>query len=175
MLPLAVRGLRACPFQAFRAGSRNPCLHTPLIYSLRFPPPRLAVSNIKPRFFGHLAGNNPNKASPQKQAQQIPKPVPEQQPKEDIHPTRAEQRRSDWAIIKQLFANVWPKDDWRTRGTVVLGFVLLFSAKVCLPPSPPRTPNSCYHSFSTSKYHPSSRMLSTLSMSTSPLVQLHGS
>ncbi|EAU83155.1 iron-sulfur clusters transporter ATM1 [Coprinopsis cinerea okayama7 len=46
------------------------------------------------------------------------------------NPTRAEQRRTDWIIVKRLMTNVWPKDDWRTRGTVVLGFILLISAKL---------------------------------------------
>ncbi|XP_006459611.1 hypothetical protein AGABI2DRAFT_184231 [Agaricus bisporus var. bisporus H97] len=49
---------------------------------------------------------------------------------EEKHPTQAEQRRSDWKIVKQLFSIVWPKDDWRTRGTVIFGFALLFSAKL---------------------------------------------
>ncbi|KAH6913480.1 iron-sulfur clusters transporter ATM1 [Coprinopsis sp. MPI-PUGE-AT-0042] len=46
------------------------------------------------------------------------------------NPTKSEQRRSDWAIIKRLMTNVWPKNDWRTRGTVLFGFILLVSAKV---------------------------------------------
>lgn len=57
-------------------------------------------------------------------------PKPEEKEKE---PTKEEQRRSDWIIIKRLMSNVWPKNDWRTRGTVLFGFVLLVSAKVRLP------------------------------------------
>lgn len=45
-------------------------------------------------------------------------------------PTRAEQRRSDWGIIKRLLGNVWPRNDWKTRGTVLFGFGLLVSGKV---------------------------------------------
>jgi ABC transporter ATM len=45
-------------------------------------------------------------------------------------PTRAEQRRSDWGITKRLLVNVWPKNDWKTRWTVLLGFGLLVSSKV---------------------------------------------
>ncbi|KAF9001584.1 P-loop containing nucleoside triphosphate hydrolase protein [Cyathus striatus] len=45
-------------------------------------------------------------------------------------PTKAEQRRTDWHIIKKLMVNVWPKDDWKTRATVIMGFVLLISAKL---------------------------------------------
>ncbi|KAF5359697.1 hypothetical protein D9756_003573 [Leucocoprinus leucothites] len=69
--------------------------------------------------------------SPLKSAEK-PKANPKQgSPKEEVqYPTKAEQRRNDWIIVKQLFADVWPKDDWRTRGTVLLGFVLLISAKL---------------------------------------------
>ncbi|TEB34600.1 iron-sulfur clusters transporter ATM1 [Coprinellus micaceus] len=49
---------------------------------------------------------------------------------ETKEPSKKEQRRSDWVIIKRLMSNVWPKNDWRTRGTVLFGFVLLVSAKV---------------------------------------------
>ena len=52
-------------------------------------------------------------------------------PKAEVkEPSKEEQRRSDWVIIKRLMSNVWPKNDWRTRGTVLFGFVLLVSAKV---------------------------------------------
>jgi len=54
---------------------------------------------------------------------------PPDAPPSDI-PTQAEQRRSDWSIIKRLMINVWPKNDWKTRWTVILGFALLVSAKV---------------------------------------------
>ncbi|KAF9463913.1 P-loop containing nucleoside triphosphate hydrolase protein [Collybia nuda] len=45
-------------------------------------------------------------------------------------PTAKEQRESDWGIITKLLVNVWPKNDWKTRGTVLLGFALLISGKV---------------------------------------------
>ncbi|OAX41496.1 P-loop containing nucleoside triphosphate hydrolase protein [Rhizopogon vinicolor AM-OR11-026] len=41
-----------------------------------------------------------------------------------------EQRRKDWMIVRRLMSHVWPKDDWRTRGRVVLGFGLLIAGKV---------------------------------------------
>jgi len=49
--------------------------------------------------------------------------------KDDI-PTRSEQRRSDWVITKRLLVHVWPKNNWKTRWTVLLGFGLLISSKV---------------------------------------------
>ncbi|KAG0696220.1 P-loop containing nucleoside triphosphate hydrolase protein [Suillus ampliporus] len=41
-----------------------------------------------------------------------------------------QQRRKDWMIVKRLMSHVWPKDDWGTRGRVVLGFGLLIAGKV---------------------------------------------
>ena len=52
-------------------------------------------------------------------------------------PTAAEQRRTDWTIVKRLMINVWPKNDWKTRLTVVFGFLLLVTAKVNAAPPPP--------------------------------------
>lgn len=48
-------------------------------------------------------------------------------------PTPSEQRKSDWGITKRLLVNVWPKNDWKTRWTVLLGFGLLVSSKVSVP------------------------------------------
>ncbi len=58
-----------------------------------------------------------------------PKDTKTAQPTPEI-PTQAEQRRIDWGIVKRLMVNVWPKNDWRTRLTVLGGFALLVSAKV---------------------------------------------
>lgn len=44
--------------------------------------------------------------------------------------TNAEQRKRDWAIVRRLVVHIWPKDDWATRGRVVLGVGLLISGKV---------------------------------------------
>lgn len=99
------------------------------LISPRLPPKYTAPLRLSLRSFQHLAPENPKPVQPK----QTPPPNPAQKspPKEeDTHPTNAEQRKSDWKIIKQLLANVWPKNDWRTRGTVLLGFVLLVSAKV---------------------------------------------
>ncbi|KAF5342594.1 hypothetical protein D9611_002003 [Ephemerocybe angulata] len=82
------------------------------------------------RFFGHMAGwqDPPKPTEPTPAA--VPKPDANAKPPNNEHPTREEQRRSDWTIIKRLMTNVWPKNDWKTRGTVLLGFVLLVSAKL---------------------------------------------
>ncbi|KIJ66850.1 hypothetical protein HYDPIDRAFT_85623 [Hydnomerulius pinastri MD-312] len=51
-------------------------------------------------------------------------------PAESDHISAKEQRRNDWMIVRKLIGNVWPKDDWSTRGRVVLGFALLIGGKV---------------------------------------------
>lgn len=53
-------------------------------------------------------------------------------PSHDSIPTNAQQRRTDWRIVKRLMINVWPRNDWKTRLTVLGGFGLLVSAKVRL-------------------------------------------
>ncbi|KAH9169570.1 P-loop containing nucleoside triphosphate hydrolase protein [Lactarius sanguifluus] len=44
--------------------------------------------------------------------------------------SNAEQRRRDWAIVRRLAVHIWPKNDWGTRGRVVLGVGLLVSGKL---------------------------------------------
>lgn len=46
--------------------------------------------------------------------------------------SNAEQRRRDWAIVRRLAVHIWPKNDWGTRGRVVLGVGLLVCGKVRL-------------------------------------------
>ena len=60
-----------------------------------------------------------------------PTPPPDSSSHDSI-PTNAQQRRTDWRIIKRLMINVWPRNDWKTRLTVLGGFGLLVSAKVRL-------------------------------------------
>ena len=84
-------------------------------------PPQSPWNACRARLFGHMAG--PKEPPKAEQPKSEPKPPAD-------NPTRAEQRRTDWTIIKRLLTNVWPKNDWKTRGTVLFGFVLLVSAKV---------------------------------------------
>ncbi|KAH9080663.1 P-loop containing nucleoside triphosphate hydrolase protein [Lactarius deliciosus] len=44
--------------------------------------------------------------------------------------SNAVQRRRDWAIVRRLAVHIWPKNDWGTRGRVVLGVGLLVSGKL---------------------------------------------
>ncbi|TFY64132.1 hypothetical protein EVJ58_g2833 [Rhodofomes roseus] len=46
------------------------------------------------------------------------------------HVSQAEQRKKDWSIVKRLVENIWPKNDWSTRGRVLLGFGLLIGGKL---------------------------------------------
>ncbi|KAF8324651.1 iron-sulfur clusters transporter ATM1 [Amanita rubescens] len=59
-----------------------------------------------------------------------PPPPPASPPPPSPEPTLAQQRKSDWAIIKRLLENVWPRGDWKTRGTVLFSFGLLVGSKL---------------------------------------------
>jgi hypothetical protein len=92
-------------------------------------PQRLAVPRHW-RPFRHLAQET--KSAPQSSAaapasSESPPPPPT---KSKVVITNAEQRRRDWSIIRRLAVHIWPKDDWETRGRVVLGVGLLISGKV---------------------------------------------
>ncbi|KAI0366152.1 P-loop containing nucleoside triphosphate hydrolase protein [Pilatotrama ljubarskyi] len=80
------------------------------------------------RYFQHLA------LPPQKTGTAAPQP-PKTQAKEDlggdaVHVSQAEQRKRDWNIVRKLTENLWPKDDWKTRGRVLFGFGLLVGGKL---------------------------------------------
>ncbi|KAF8730637.1 hypothetical protein AX14_005326 [Amanita brunnescens Koide BX004] len=68
---------------------------------------------------GNALQNTPPKQAP---------PQPDAPKETDL--TLAQQRKSDWAIIKRLLENVWPRGDWKTRGTVIFSFALLVGSKV---------------------------------------------
>ncbi|KAK2460266.1 hypothetical protein APHAL10511_007655 [Amanita phalloides] len=68
-------------------------------------------------------------AKPQPPSLPSASPVANAKP-EEAEPTLAQQRKSDWAIIKRLLENVWPRGDWKTRGTVLFSFTLLVGSKV---------------------------------------------
>ncbi|KAF9223640.1 P-loop containing nucleoside triphosphate hydrolase protein [Gyrodon lividus] len=73
----------------------------------------------------HLRTKTTTKSTTIKQPDAAPSP----QTQSD-HVSAKEQRRKDWAVVRKLILNVWPKNDWSTRGRVVLGFALLISGKV---------------------------------------------
>ncbi|KAK1231551.1 Iron-sulfur clusters transporter atm1, mitochondrial [Marasmius sp. AFHP31] len=91
------------------------------------------------RTYGHLASGNPQERknaadASKKEATTLTKPK-EPSTSSDILSeaaplTQAQERRNNWTVVKRLMANVWPKNDWKTRGTVVLGFFLLFGGKL---------------------------------------------
>ncbi|KAI0761001.1 P-loop containing nucleoside triphosphate hydrolase protein [Trametes elegans] len=80
------------------------------------------------RLYQNLA---PHSQKPELAAPQPPKPKPKQDLGGDaIHISQAEQRKRDWNIVRKLTQNLWPKDDWKTRGRVLLGFGLLVGGKL---------------------------------------------
>jgi len=80
-------------------------------------------AQLLPRL-GRAFGKSAPQGKPDTPAKHPPPPPPK-------IPTQAEQRKTDFSIAKRLLVNVWPKDDWKTRSTVLGGFGLLITAKVC--------------------------------------------
>ncbi|KAI0635569.1 P-loop containing nucleoside triphosphate hydrolase protein [Trametes polyzona] len=80
------------------------------------------------RNFQHLSQQPPKTdAAPS----QPPKPQPKQDlGGEAVHISQSEQRKRDWSIVRRLAQNLWPKDDWKTRGRVLFGLGLLVGGKL---------------------------------------------
>lgn len=104
------------------------------IFPHRCLPPRLVV----PRLFRHLAAQDA-KSTPQSSSTasaaasaSVTESPPQPTSTSKATISNAEQRRRDWAIVRRLLVHIWPKDDWETRGRVVLGVGLLISGKVRL-------------------------------------------
>jgi hypothetical protein len=108
-----------------------------------FPHPCLPPRSVAPhpwRLFRHLAAQDA-KSPPQSSTTPAAAPgvneSPLPTPTSKATISNAEQRRRDWAIVRRLLVHIWPKDDWETRGRVVLGVGLLISGKVRLSLLPP--------------------------------------
>ncbi|KAI9431073.1 P-loop containing nucleoside triphosphate hydrolase protein [Lactarius indigo] len=68
------------------------------------------------------------KSAPKSTTTVAPKEATPAAPKAAV--SNAEQRRRDWAIVRRLAVHIWPKNDWGTRGRVVLGVGLLVGGKL---------------------------------------------
>jgi hypothetical protein len=115
--------VRSGPCQRLRAGFSTSALLPPL-----FPSPQSPQRQTPRRFrgFRHLTHQPNNTSQSTTATRESPPPAPS--PVASI--TNAEQRRRDWAIVRRLAVHIWPKDDWGTRGRVVLGVGLLIGGKV---------------------------------------------
>jgi hypothetical protein len=107
------------------------------------PHPCLPLRSVAPhpcRLFRHLAAQDA-KSAPQSSSPAAPaagvNESPQPTPTSKATISNAEQRRRDWSIVRRLFVHIWPKDDWATRGRVVLGVGLLICGKVRLSSLPP--------------------------------------
>jgi hypothetical protein len=89
-------------------------------------PPRPLAVPLNSRAFRYFAQQENEKSVPT-----TPQQVTPAAPKTAV--SNAEQRRRDWAIVRRLAVHIWPKNDWGTRGRVVLGVGLLVCGKVRLP------------------------------------------
>lgn len=104
---------------------------TPRISVFERPCLRPLVGGI--RTFQHMARQSERPASSSATSTSSSSTLRNENAKSKLEPTAAEQRRTDWTIVKRLMVNVWPKNDWKTRLTVVFGFLLLVTAKVYMP------------------------------------------
>ncbi|KAJ3912781.1 P-loop containing nucleoside triphosphate hydrolase protein [Lentinula edodes] len=89
---------------------------------------RIQERRINHRFFQNLAPED--RPKPPRNGPASTSTADTLNPLEQPQITAAQERRSNWRIIKNLMVNVWPKNDWKTRGTVILGFAFLISGKV---------------------------------------------
>ncbi|KAF9067430.1 iron-sulfur clusters transporter ATM1 [Rhodocollybia butyracea] len=123
--------------QIFRGSARSRL--TPNFRNLQtFRTAKFVRSGLHPhttscRLYQNSASVNEPKAQSQKNDQASnskSESAPASHSLEPPQATAAQERRSNWKIIRSLMVNVWPKGDWKTRGTVILGFVFLISGKV---------------------------------------------
>jgi hypothetical protein len=118
-VPVLPSGMARPLFQLARRLVQAPSIHRSFL---------LARPGLFQRQFRHsnIFSNKSIKPTPTP-----PPPPPATPPPPSPEPTLAQQRKSDWAIIKRLLENVWPRGDWKTRGTVLFSFGLLVGSKVC--------------------------------------------
>ncbi|KAF9243531.1 P-loop containing nucleoside triphosphate hydrolase protein [Melanogaster broomeanus] len=95
------------------------------LYSQLLRPRRSAALPARFSTSSRLSAETANQPKPPKRPDAAPN-----SPTESDHVSAKEQRRQDWMVVRNLLRNVWPKDDWSTRGRVVLGFALLIGGKV---------------------------------------------
>jgi len=110
----------SCP-HLIRNFHQAPTLSNRVLLS-RYTIPCRKRAQLFPRL-GRAFGKSAPQGKSDTPAKHSPPPPPE-------IPTQAEQRKTDFSIVKRLLVHVWPKDDWKTRLTVLGGFGLLITAKV---------------------------------------------
>ncbi|KAI0790031.1 P-loop containing nucleoside triphosphate hydrolase protein [Abortiporus biennis] len=120
---LCLRGVlrqRACLQPTSRLVSISPC-YLPSYPSIR----RTNIRNF------HISSPRRSTETQGSKLATTAKPPPNPKPKsDDTNVSASEQRKRDWNIIKKLVVNIWPPNDWGTRGRVLFGFGLLISGKL---------------------------------------------
>lgn len=118
-------------FTSFTSGLPTSALRIPtrhLHVSSRIPNTYPFPINLSIRNYQNLAPEPPKVTTSTKPPTPLPGPkAPGGDPE---NPTQSEQRKKDWRIIWKLMENVWPKNDWSTRGRVLFGLALLVGGKV---------------------------------------------
>ncbi|KAJ4390458.1 Iron-sulfur clusters transporter atm1, mitochondrial [Neurospora sp. IMI 360204] len=112
---------------------RGPRLWAPRLSSIHATPTianlRASFTTSSPRLF---APNSSAKDEPKPQVSAVPKatgrgPV---DPLAAIDKTAQEQRKADWAIMKEMSKYLWPKGSWGDKARVLLAISLLVGGKV---------------------------------------------
>ncbi|OBZ66221.1 Iron-sulfur clusters transporter ATM1, mitochondrial [Grifola frondosa] len=87
--------------------------------------PLKAFQNLAPR-----ARPQKEQSTAQAHAPKAPTNAAQGSGNNPVHISQSEQRKNDFAIVKRLAVNLWPPNDWSTRGRVLFGFGLLISGKL---------------------------------------------
>jgi ATP-binding cassette subfamily B (MDR/TAP) protein 7 len=137
---MIIRGLYSAAGLCTRAAIRQPKLRSSQKLGLR-------IFTSSSRFLK----NGPNKSTVASQALREPRvadDIPGTKPETAIRPapatpatarkdplvldnkTNKEQRKADWAIMKEMAQYLWPKDNFGTRARVVIAVALLVGSKV---------------------------------------------
>lgn len=124
----------------------RPCIIAGHIYpvklSSRSQPGQRVVANLSRLSQGHKSVNTKSKpppdAGPSANPARDPRPVKPPGSSQsgllaEHNVSSKEQRKADWAIVKDMAHYLWPKDDLGTRSRVGLSVALLVGAKVRPP------------------------------------------
>lgn len=94
-----------------------------------YSPSRAVFHTTTLRNFRHLASKGPD-VEINKPAAGPKSPASPADPLAAIDKTAQEQRKADWAIMKEMSQYLWPKDSWRDKSRVLLAVGLLVSGKL---------------------------------------------
>lgn len=130
------RAARSLPSLSMWARPGLCAAHSRFQYQQRPSPSFRVFSTTPPSLFRDYANKPTTPEAPTRNASKIPpdpkaatRPTPVD-PLAAIDKSAQEQRKADWAIMKEMSRYLWPKDSWGDKFRVVLSIGLLISGKV---------------------------------------------